>query len=223
MLTHANVSLQACFLAGLQLRHAHTTAAQAQAALSERPEEFLPAHYIARAPSKVRGGPPGPLAPHLITACMTAYNAHMGTKPAQAETAYLSKVKTLPLYGCSLFNVQYAVQKKKLRPCLLALSESSIQIWEVGPGQKAPARSLEYAEIASWGPKNGTACSYRSLAHILILRNAHVGSLSIISGNLVNPTLDVVETAESFEIAEVIRAYKAAKAEAVLDSRRAYL
>jgi hypothetical protein len=37
------------------------------------------------------------------------------------------------------------------------------------------------------------------------------GNLSITSGNLVNPTIDVFETNESYAIADDIRAYKAAR------------
>jgi len=206
---------EACYLAAVQLRHDFANAQEAQSQLRSHPEEYLPFHYIYAGNESLRNSrksygstraPTGSTIPaDVVVNVMGMYQLDSLNKltRSQLEKAYLAKVRTLPLFGCSLFNVNYAVQRKKLRPCLLALSESSIQIWEVGPGQKSPAKSLEYAEIASWGPKPG--------------------SLSIISGNLVNPTVDLMETPESFEIAEVIRAYKAAKAEAVLDSRRHYL
>ena len=142
-----------------------------------------------------RGSPQLPRIMHVYTETPVLPKADL-------QRLYLTRVKQLPLYGCSTFNVQYTVERR-MRPCLLALSEDHLQLWEVGPNQKAPVKRLEYADIASWGPKQGT--------------------LNITSGDLFCPAVDIIETNESFEIAEVIRAYKTAKAEAQLYAQRGEL
>jgi hypothetical protein len=48
------------------------------------------------------------------------------------------------------------------------------------------------------------------------------GNISITSGNLVNPTVDTIETEQSFEIAEMVRLYKVARTELSLLSRTSW-
>jgi hypothetical protein len=114
---------------------------------------------------------------------------------------YILKAQESPMFGAILFPVQYAVTRKQVKHCLLAVNEEGCQIWE--PGAKAPARRIPFAEIASFGPKKG--------------------QLTIVSGSLIDPATDLFLTEESFEIADVLKAYQTAKSGVVLSMRKGFL
>jgi hypothetical protein len=111
---------------------------------------------------------------------------------------YLSKLSDNPLYGAMLFPVQYVITRKNIKPCLLAVSEDGIQIWD--PMSKQAIKRIEFKHIASYGPKKG--------------------SLAVTTGSLINPVVESFNTEESFEISDVLKSYQTSMAGVYLQIRK---
>jgi len=122
-----------------------------------------------------------------------------GNKKPQIIRMYMAKLQENPLYGAMLFPVQYALTRKNIKQCLIAINEDGISIWE--PGTKAPLKKMQFGEVSSYGPKKG--------------------NIQICSGSLVDPTVDNFVTDESFEIADVIKSYQTASKSVAIAMRKA--
>jgi hypothetical protein len=68
-------------------------------------------------------------------------------------STHFDRARAQPLYGCSLFQVKWT---KINKPCILALNERVLQVWDVQTNLRTPLKTIEYDDVASWGPKPGT-------------------------------------------------------------------
>ena len=75
-----------------------------------------------------------------------------GQTKKQIVRVYAGKLQENPLYGAMLFPVLYALTRKNIKQCLLAITEDGVSIWE--PGTKA--RSLFLFSL-SRGVMNGAS------------------------------------------------------------------
>jgi len=137
----------------------------------------------------------------LITKMIAAWTALKGTTKLNIEKQYMEKLKDFPFFGAVVFNVQYAIPKKGLKMCILAISSTGLSLWPLDNQMENKSfRTILYDEIASYG--------------------AAEGQVTITSGNLANPTVDAIITEQAHEIATTIRSYQEASAQAILNVRK---
>ena len=71
-----------------------------------------------------------------------------GQNKKQVIRMYITKLQENPLYGAMLFPVLYALTRKNIKQCLLAVNEDGVSVWEPGTKVRPPrSASLLYLPL----------------------------------------------------------------------------
>jgi len=159
-------------------------------AIEENPAKFLPELNMQKLKPDQKGKKEKVSLPKLqscIEKITVSWQHLIGKSTQQIEKLFIEKVKELPFYGSAIFHVHYSAKAKGAKsPHILALNHKNLSLHSLDATfEHKFIKAIKVDEIASYVAKGLT--------------------LTITSGNLLNPTIDVLQSDQTAAIIKCLK------------------